>query len=89
MYYIRNRCYISMAKMLPLPTSVAGRSNHHAHPRSAKFSVRRLEFDPSWPVIRVLAAMCLVVVVGPPVAWAGASAGRGAPLGPGPTRIDD
>ena len=27
-------------------------NNHHAHPRAPKFSVRRLEFDPSWPVIR-------------------------------------
>jgi len=42
-------------------------NNHHAHPRSAKFSVRRSEFDPSWPVIRALAAMRLLVVVGPPV----------------------
>ena len=45
-------------------------NNHHAHPRSAKFSVRRAEFDPSWLVIRVLAAMRLLVIVGPPVAWA-------------------
>jgi stearoyl-CoA desaturase (delta-9 desaturase) len=39
-------------------------NNHHAHPRAAKFSVRRFEFDPSWPVIRVLAAVKLVVVIG-------------------------
>jgi fatty-acid desaturase len=31
-------------------------SNHHAHPRSPKFSVRGSEFDPSWPIIRSLAA---------------------------------
>lgn len=51
-------------------------NNHHAHPRSAKFSVRRPEFDPSWPVIRALAAMRLLVIVGPPVAWARASEER-------------
>jgi stearoyl-CoA desaturase (Delta-9 desaturase) len=45
-------------------------NNHHAHPRSAKFSVRRWEFDPSWPVIRSLSAAKLLVIVGRPVAWA-------------------
>ncbi len=45
-------------------------NNHHAHPRSAKFSVRRSEFDPSWPIIRALAALRLLVVVGPPVTLA-------------------
>jgi stearoyl-CoA desaturase (delta-9 desaturase) len=39
-------------------------NNHHAHPRAPKFSVRRFEFDPSWAVIRTLAAVGLVVVVG-------------------------
>jgi stearoyl-CoA desaturase (delta-9 desaturase) len=39
-------------------------NNHHAHPRAPKFSVRRFEFDPSWTVIRALAAVGLVVVVG-------------------------
>ena len=39
-------------------------NNHHAHPRSAKFSVRRLEFDPSWAVIRVLAAVRLIAILG-------------------------
>ncbi len=39
-------------------------NNHHAHPRAPKFSVRGLEFDPSWPVIRMLAAARLVVIVG-------------------------
>jgi len=51
-------------------------NNHHAHPRSAKFSVRGSEFDPSWPIIRALAALRLLVIVGPRVA----SAGRGIPL---------
>jgi stearoyl-CoA desaturase (delta-9 desaturase) len=45
-------------------------NNHHAHPRSAKFSVRRSEFDPSWPIIRSLAAVGLLAIQGPPVAWA-------------------
>ncbi|MBI1846106.1 MAG: fatty acid desaturase [Candidatus Rokubacteria bacterium] len=40
-------------------------NNHHAHPRAPKFSVRRSEFDPSWPVIRALAAMRLLVILGP------------------------
>jgi stearoyl-CoA desaturase (Delta-9 desaturase) len=44
-------------------------NNHHAHPRSAKFSVRRSEFDPSWPVIRLLAAVRLLVILGPRVVW--------------------
>ena len=43
-------------------------NNHHAHPRSAKFSLRRSEFDPSWPIIRSLAAAGLLVISGPPVA---------------------
>ncbi len=49
-------------------------NNHHAHPRSAKFSVRHFEFDPAWPIIRSLAAAGLLVVVGPPVAWLPATA---------------
>jgi stearoyl-CoA desaturase (delta-9 desaturase) len=39
-------------------------NNHHAHPRAPKFSVRRWEFDPAWPLIRALAAIRLVVIVG-------------------------
>jgi stearoyl-CoA desaturase (delta-9 desaturase) len=50
-------------------------NNHHAHPRSAKFSIRRGEFDPSWPFIGLLRALGLLTVHGPPVAWRG-------PLGP-------
>src|SRR5262245_3767240 len=51
-------------------------NNHHAHPRSAKFSVRRSEFDPSWPIIRSLAAAGLLAIVGPPVAGTRATALR-------------
>ena len=43
-------------------------NNHHAHPRSAKFSARRSEFDPSWPVIWLLAAVRLVTIQGSPIA---------------------
>ncbi|TMF80711.1 MAG: hypothetical protein E6I07_15175, partial [Chloroflexi bacterium] len=43
-------------------------NNHHAHPRSAKFSARRSEFDPSWPVIWLLAAVRLVTIQGAPMA---------------------
>ena len=42
-------------------------NNHHAHPRSPKFSVQRVEVDPSWLVIRVLAGLGLVAITGPPV----------------------
>ena len=42
-------------------------NNHHAHPRAPKFSMRRSEFDPSWVVIRCLAAVGLVEIVGAPV----------------------
>jgi stearoyl-CoA desaturase (delta-9 desaturase) len=54
-------------------------NNHHAHPRSAKFSVRRWEFDPSWVVIRVLAAVRLLAIQGPAPAWVRASISRSAP----------
>jgi stearoyl-CoA desaturase (delta-9 desaturase) len=42
-------------------------NNHHAFPRSPKFSLRRSELDPSWGAIRVLAALRLAVVVGAPL----------------------
>ncbi len=42
-------------------------NNHHAQPRAPKFSVRRFEFDPSWLVIRALAAVRLAVIVGTPL----------------------
>jgi stearoyl-CoA desaturase (delta-9 desaturase) len=40
-------------------------NNHHAHPRAPKFSMRWLEFDPSWLVIRALEIVRLIAVVGP------------------------
>ena len=39
-------------------------NNHHAHPRAPKFSMGRLEFDPSWLLIRALARIRLVAVLG-------------------------
>lgn len=48
-------------------------NNHHAYPRSAKFSMRRSEFDPSWTIIRSLAAAGLLVIPGSPIVWAGAT----------------
>jgi stearoyl-CoA desaturase (delta-9 desaturase) len=45
-------------------------NNHHAQPCSAKFSVRRWEFDPSWPIIWLLAAVGLLAIQGRPVRWA-------------------
>jgi stearoyl-CoA desaturase (delta-9 desaturase) len=42
-------------------------NNHHAHPSAPKFSVGRFEFDPSWLVVRALAAVGLVAIVGVPV----------------------
>ena len=51
-------------------------NNHHAYPRSPKFSVRRIEFDPSWLVIRAMAAVGLVVITGTPATLA-------APASPG------
>jgi stearoyl-CoA desaturase (Delta-9 desaturase) len=49
-------------------------NNHHAHPRSPKFSARRSEFDPSWTVIRSLSAAGLLVILGSPIPRATASA---------------
>jgi len=39
-------------------------NNHHAFPSSPKFSMRRLEFDPSWVAIKLLLALRLVSLVG-------------------------
>jgi stearoyl-CoA desaturase (Delta-9 desaturase) len=39
-------------------------NNHHAYPKSPKFSVRRSEFDPSWPVIRLCTALRLMRITG-------------------------
>jgi stearoyl-CoA desaturase (delta-9 desaturase) len=31
-------------------------NNHHAHPGVARFSLKRLEWDPAWALIRILSA---------------------------------
>ena len=54
-------------------------NNHHAHPRSPKFSVRWFEFDPSWLVIRALANVGLLVITGTPATLAGSGAPSGEP----------
>jgi len=46
-------------------------NNHHAHPRAPRFSMRRFEFDPWWVVIRSLALVGLVQIVGAPVRLSG------------------
>lgn len=61
-------------------------NNHHAHPRSAKFSLRPGEFDPSWVIIRALAALRLLAVQEPPAAWARAAAPRSLPWTSTPSR---
>lgn len=52
-------------------------NNHHAHPRAPKFSMRRFEFDPSWLVIRAMAVVGLVGIVGAPVRAGGNREARG------------
>lgn len=47
-------------------------NNHHAYPRSPKFSMSRFEFDPSWLVIRALTALKLAVIIGSPLTTSGA-----------------
>jgi stearoyl-CoA desaturase (delta-9 desaturase) len=47
-------------RLLALLTGGEGlHNNHHGYPRSPKFSFRRTELDPAWPVIRVLIALGL------------------------------
>jgi stearoyl-CoA desaturase (delta-9 desaturase) len=46
-------------------------NNHHAFPKSPRFSVRPSEFDPSWPVIKLLRAVRLVQLTGAPASLAG------------------
>lgn len=39
-------------------------NNHHAHPRAPKFSMRRGERDPAWPVIKALVVARAAQIVG-------------------------
>jgi stearoyl-CoA desaturase (delta-9 desaturase) len=42
-------------RLVALVTAGEGlHNNHHAYPTSARFSLRKYEFDPSWPVLRLL-----------------------------------
>ena len=51
-------------KLLALVTFGEGlHNNHHARPASAKLSAFRGEFDPAWPVIKLLVALRLAEVV--------------------------
>jgi stearoyl-CoA desaturase (delta-9 desaturase) len=47
-------------RLLALITGGEGlHNNHHGFPRSPKFSFRASEFDPAWPIIRLLVALGL------------------------------
>jgi stearoyl-CoA desaturase (delta-9 desaturase) len=61
----RNTAYNSRA-LAWLTGGESLHNNHHAFPRSPRFSLRRSELDPSWLAIRLLAAVRLAVVVGTP-----------------------
>ena len=47
-------------------------NNHHQYPTSARFSLRRHEIDPAWPIIRLLEACKLAKVRQLPLAKAAA-----------------
>jgi stearoyl-CoA desaturase (delta-9 desaturase) len=47
-------------RVLALVTGGEGlHNNHHAYPRSPKFSVRRGEIDPAWPIVELLSRLAL------------------------------
>ena len=47
-------------RVLALLTGGEGlHNNHHGYPRSPKFSFRASEFDPAWPIIKLLTALKL------------------------------
>ena len=51
-------------RLLALVTFGEGlHNNHHARPASAKLSAFRGEFDPAWPVIKLLVALGLAEVL--------------------------
>ena len=51
-------------KLLALVTFGEGlHNNHHARPASAKLSAFRGEFDPAWPVIKILVALRLAEIL--------------------------
>jgi stearoyl-CoA desaturase (delta-9 desaturase) len=45
-------------------------NNHHEFPSAAKFAAKRSEFDPAWPMIRLLEIFGLAKVKPQPIAKA-------------------
>jgi stearoyl-CoA desaturase (delta-9 desaturase) len=62
-HYIGYRNFENTATNIRLIAWLTGgeglHNNHHGYPRSPKFSFRRDEFDPAWPVIKLLTALKL------------------------------
>jgi stearoyl-CoA desaturase (Delta-9 desaturase) len=64
--YRNFECPDASRNMLPWGIIIAGEelhNNHHAFPSSAKFSIRRWEFDIGWMYLRLLQAVGLAKVV--------------------------
>ena len=49
----------NMRLLAPITGGEGLHNNHHGFPRSPKFSFRRSEIDPAWPVIKLLIALNL------------------------------
>lgn len=68
------RNYDNTATNIPIIAWMTGgegwHNNHHEYPSSAKFALKRREFDPAWPVIRLLETIGLAQVKPEPVAKA-------------------
>jgi stearoyl-CoA desaturase (delta-9 desaturase) len=62
-HYVGYRNFDNTATNIRLVALLTGgeglHNNHHAHPRSPKFSFRPSEIDPSWPLIKLLIALKL------------------------------
>jgi stearoyl-CoA desaturase (Delta-9 desaturase) len=62
-HYVGYRNFANTATNLRLVAWLTGgeglHNNHHGYPRSPKFSLRPGEFDPAWPLIRLLALLRL------------------------------
>ena len=62
-HYVGYRNFANSATNLRLVAWLTGgeglHNNHHGYPRSPKFSLRPGEFDPAWPLIRLLAGLRL------------------------------
>jgi len=58
-HYVGYRNFNNTATNIRLVALLTGgeglHNNHHGYPRSPKFSARPSEFDPAWPVVRLLA----------------------------------